>query len=174
MAFEVPLSSVNRGAGHGRRAVLATLVTLVTVVTLAISSGGVWPARPRVPAAAMTSPRIASPAAVELVVSRVVPADLRCRDVELTMCLRMTRAALRALPRGVPAPVNATVWQSLLCNDNFDCPPTYLGESASLGSVIFAFSDGSPRAAVNVVDGRSGPIRRAPRAWVVRWLSNSG
>jgi len=86
----------------------------------------------------------------------------------------MAKAALLALPGDVPEAIDATVWRSLLCNDNSDCPPSYLDGSAPLGSVIISFADGGPRAAINVVEGRTGPIRRAPRAWVVRWMPEAG
>ena len=86
----------------------------------------------------------------------------------------MAKAAIRALPDDAPAVLAATVWRSLLCGDTFDCPPAYLDGSTPLGSVTVRFADGSPQAAINVVDGRPGPISRAPRAWIVRWLPETG
>jgi hypothetical protein len=86
----------------------------------------------------------------------------------------MAKAALLALPDDVPDAADATVWRSLLCNESSDCPPRYLDGATPLGSVIIGFADGSPDAAVNVVEGTAGPIRHAPRAWVVRWMSVTG
>ena len=79
------------------------------------------------------------------------------------------RAALRVLPADLPDVERAAVWQSLVCNSDFDCPPAYLRESAPAGSVVLAFSDGSPSVAVNVVDWRYGSgIRLGLRAWIAR------
>jgi hypothetical protein len=86
----------------------------------------------------------------------------------------MAKAAFVVLPRDAPAALDATVWRSLLCNDNFDCPASFLDGSEPLGSVIIRFTDGSPRAALNVIEGAPGPITRAPRAWIVRWMPEPG
>lgn len=175
MAFEVPMSDVARGTGPGgRRTVAAALLVLLSVVTVAIATGGMPAPGSGTAAGSRESPvgRIARPAAAPI--SRTVPAEVECRDVGRATCLRMAIAAMGALPDDAPEAVDATVWRSLLCNDNSDCPPSYLDGSVPLGSVIIRFVDGSPRAAVNVVEGRTGPIRRSPRAWVVRWMPEAG
>lgn len=103
-----------------------------------------------------------------------MPDDVRCRDVGRATCLKIVKAALLALPDDAPDAIDAIVWRSLLCNDTFDCPPSYLEGAAPLGSAIFKFADGSPRAAVNVIEGRGGPVGHVSRAWVVRWMPEAG
>ena len=174
MGFEVPISGVDRGPRRGRRAIAVAVFVLASVVGLAIATGG-GPGRTATSRLAGVSPSVgdAAPSAVAAL-PRVVPGSVRCRDVDRATCLRMAKAALLALPDDVPDAADATVWRSLLCNESSDCPPRYLDGATPLGSVIIGFADGSPDAAVNVVEGTAGPIRHAPRAWVVRWMSVTG
>ena len=61
------------------------------------------------------------------------------------------------------------------CGDDLDCPQPYLDQSVPLGSVVVRFVDSSPRAAINVVDWRySASIRLGTRAWLARWMPESG
>ena len=177
MEFEVSPAVVDASSAR-RRGVAAVLMGFGVVVALAVSSVG----HPH--AGQIDTPRgdlgsgVVSAAAVDAphtpTLARTIPADLNCRDVDRGTCQRMARAAIRALPGDGPAIRAATVWRSLLCGDTFDCPPAYLAGSTPLGSVTVRFADGSPQAALNVVDGRSGPIKRAPRAWIVRWMPETG
>ena len=101
--------------------------------------------------------------------ARPLPTEIECNDVAADECRRLVRAALRVLPEDLPVIRAADVWASLVCNDTFDCPPTHLRDSEALGSVIVSFVDGSPGAAINVVDWRYGSaIRLGLRAWVAR------
>lgn len=179
MEFEVASAVVDAGSARRRRGVAALLIAFGAVIGIAFSSMGL----PRVEQAetargetasdglAIADPVEASDAPA---LARTIPAELNCRDVDRGTCQRMARAAIRALPDDAPEVLTATVWRSLLCGDTFDCPPAYLDGSTPLGSVTVRFADGSPQAAVNVVDGRSGPIKRAPRAWIVRWMPETG
>jgi hypothetical protein len=116
-----------------------------------------------------TRPRAAAPA------PRALPADLTCRDLDRATCLRVAKAAMLVLPPELPAVRDATVWRSLYCGDNLDCPQRYLDQSVPLGSVVVRFVDSSPRAAINVVDWRySATIRLGARAWLARWMPESG
>ncbi len=106
---------------------------------------------------------------------RRLPATLACEDLTLAECARLARAALAVLPDDVAEVSAGTVWRSLRCGDTPDCPPEYLDDAKPLGSVVFVFADGSPRAAINVVEWRHGPaIRLGPRAWIVEWLPDPG
>jgi hypothetical protein len=173
MGFEVPVSGVDRVPAQGGRVVAAALCGLVTVVVLAIATGGTPPRR-QVAAATREAPGVASSATAGSTVPRAVPTALTCRDLDVATCRRMAKAALLALPDDAPEAIDATAWRSLLCNSSFDCPPSYIDGAVPLGSVIIRFADRGPRAAINVVEGRSGPIHRAARAWVVRWLPEPG
>ncbi len=175
MEFEVAAAVVDAGSARRRRGVAAVLLGFGVVIGIAFSSLGPAPVGQAETARLETGGGLANAAPLEAPdipkLIRTVPADLRCRDVDHGTCQRMARAAIRALPDDAPAVLAATVWRSLLCGDTFDCPPAYLDGSSPLGSVTVRFADGSPQAAINVVDGRSGPIKRAPRAWIVRWWS---
>lgn len=173
MGFEVPVSDVDRAPGRGGRVVALGLLALVTVAAFAVATGG-SPRDQRV-AVASDGPSVAVAAVTtSRTLPRAVPTALTCRDVEAATCRRMAKAALLALPDDAPEAIDATVWRSLLCNNSFDCPPSYIDGAVPLGSVIIRFADRGPRAAINVVDGPPGPIQRSPRAWVVRWMPEVG
>jgi hypothetical protein len=174
MGFEVPVSGVDRPPAPGGRVVAAGLLVLVAGVVFAIATGGDSRSAREVAAASNHQPATASSVTAGPILPRAVPVDLTCRDVDQATCRRMAKAALLVLPDDAPEAIDVTVWRSLLCNSSFDCPPSYLDGSAPLGSVIIRFADRGPRAAVNVVAGRSGSIQRAPRAWVVRWMPELG
>jgi hypothetical protein len=162
MAFEVPVVEVDRSKRQVAPTIAAVVVLLAVVAGVAFASGGANV--PNRPAAA------ASPVATPSPTASAGPLTLHCVDVDRTTCARMARVAIKALPAGLPAAVEAAAWKSMLCNDTADCPPGFLAGGRPLGSVIVRFADGSPGAAVNIVDGLPGPIRRAPKAWVVYWL----
>lgn len=173
MEFEVS-AVVGGPSGRGVRAVVAVFIGLAAVAGIALANAGP-PAVETMPAATSGSRPIAAAASSDApALTRTVPSELNCRDVERRTCQRMAWAAIRALPNDAPAVLAATVWRSLLCGDTFDCPPAYLDGSTPLGSVTVRFADGSPQAAINVVEGHPGPIQRAPRAWIVRWLPETG
>lgn len=172
MGFEVPVSGVGGGPRRGGRAAAAVLASVVAVVAVAVA--GATSPTATVPRAAGASVPATTTQPTAPVIARAVPAELTCRDVDHATCERMARAAVLVLPADAPEALDATVWRSLLCNDTSDCPPSYLDGAAPLGSVIITFADRSPRAAVNVVEGQTGPIRRAARAWVVRWMPEPG
>jgi hypothetical protein len=120
------------------------------------------------PAAAKTGAR----ARPEPVPARPMPDRIECRDLERDACLRVARAALAAIPPDAPPVVDATVWRSLLCSADLECPTHYLEDSVPLGSALLRFADGGPGAAVNVVDWQPAVgIRLGPRAWLARWMA---
>jgi hypothetical protein len=173
MEFEVS-AVVGGPPGRGRGAVVTVIVGLAAVAGIALANSGPAGIEATPAATSGTRPIAAAAPPDAAAHARTVPSDVNCRDVERRTCQRMARAAIRALPDDAPAVLAATVWRSLLCGDTFDCPPAYLDGSEPLGSVTVRFADGSPHAAINVVEGRSGPIQRPPRAWIVRWLPETG
>jgi hypothetical protein len=162
MAFEVPVVEVDRSKRRVGPTIAAVTVLLAVVAGVAFVGRG--------SDGATRSAAAASPVAPPSPAASAGPLALRCVDVDPATCARMARVAIRALPEGLPAAVEAAAWKSMLCGDTADCPPGFLAGGRPLGSVIVRFADGSPAAAVNIVDGQSGPIRRAPKAWVVYWL----
>jgi hypothetical protein len=104
-----------------------------------------------------------------------MPERIECHDLDRAACLRVARAALAAIPADAPSVLDATVWRSLLCSDDLECPSRYLEDSVPLGSVLLRFTDGGPRAAVNVVDWQPADgIRLGARAWLARWMPEIG
>jgi hypothetical protein len=182
MTFEVPVSTVSRS--RGQRSVLAVAGLSGLIVLGGLVAGWLAPRTPS-PAAALPAQaavvangRTPSPQSVRLApipriatasVARPMPALIDCHGMEIDRCERLIRAALRVLPADFPDVRDAGVWRSLVCNNDFDCPPAYLRESPAAGSVIVRFVDGSPGAAINVVDWRYGSaIRLGLRAWIAR------
>jgi hypothetical protein len=186
MTFEVPVERI--GGGKRRWTVGAVVVGWIAVVAVAFVTGGSAgriptdgrPAADARATAAAPAPvgqgsvatRVARPPAPA---PRTLPASLTCRDVDHATCLRVAKAAMLVLPPELPAVRDATVWGSLFCNDDFDCPQRYIDQSVPLGSVVVRFVDRSPRAAINVVDWRySASIRLGARAWLARWMPEPG
>jgi hypothetical protein len=177
MRYEAPIRAVETpGRLRTARAILAGagLVVAIAVGTSAIDAGTVRPAALS-PSAATHAGVVAVaatgvPETAPSVRPRPIPADLDCNDLDRAACLRIARAALSALPPDAPRVTSASAWRSLLCNDTLDCPARYLDRSEPLGSVVVAFADRSPAAAVNVVDWRFGPnVRLGTRAWLLDW-----
>ena len=181
MTFEVPVSAVSQT--RSRRGVAAVAALSAVIVVGAAIAGLLVPGRPAVPStgdrpAAVAANAVASPATgrvpliprvVTASVARPLPARVQCHDVAQRDCERIVRAALRVLPADLPDVSGSAVWDSLVCNDTFDCPPAYLRDSPAVGSVIMRFADDSPSVSVNVVDWRYGTgIRLGLRAWIAR------
>ena len=182
MTFEVPVSAVSRR--HQPWGVVAVAGASGLIVLGAIAAGLAAPAAsPRAPAAAAgrgeaaaVAPAVAGTPAAPIPTphfepasfNRPLPTAMECHDVAATACRRMVRAALRILPDDLPTVGWAAAWDSLVCNDDFDCPPGNLRDSQPLGSVALGFTDGSPAVTINVVDWGYGPsIRLGLRAWLV-------
>jgi len=167
MAFDVPIAAVGR---RSRRLWIPAVAACLAVVAgvAVVTAGRDGSTGQRVPSA------IQGQGARDVESSnlaRPMPDRIDCQDLHRTICLRVARAAVTALPFDAPAIRDATVWRSLLCSDNLECPQHYLDGSTPLGSVVIRFVDGGPRAAINVVEGRNGDrIRLEARAWLARWM----
>jgi hypothetical protein len=103
---------------------------------------------------------------------RPLPRDLDCHGLAPAVCTRVATAALSVLTPELPAISSAAVYNSLICDSNFDCPRDRLTPDAlPLGSVTFSFADGGPSAWINVVQhGPTPSVGQAPaEAWLIRW-----
>jgi hypothetical protein len=181
VTFEVPVAAVTRS--RTPRGVLAVVAVAGLIVVGAMAAAAVAPSTPApVQGPAEAASLAASPAVAAAVpfapgatppfepasFNRPLPTLIDCHAVASAQCRRLVRAALRVLPDELPVVGHAEVWASLVCNDNFDCPPEYLRDSQPAGSVIVGFGDGSPGVTVNVVDwGYGASIRLGLRAWLV-------
>lgn len=183
MAFEVRPVAVGR---RPRRWSIPAVIAILGVVAGAafvtaddrpdtpVAAGSVDANRRPAATAAATAPAADGGAArrTAAIPARPMPERVDCRDLERDICLRVARAALTAIPPDAPRVVDATVWRSLLCSDDLQCPARYLDDAVPLGSALLRFADGGPRAAVNVVDWRPAVgIRLGPRAWLARWMA---
>jgi hypothetical protein len=181
MAFEVRPVAVGRPPR--RWSIQAVLAVLGVVAGAAFVTAGDRPGTLVAPATEATAAMPATAAGGREVravrntsiPARPMPERVDCRDLERAVCLRVARAALAAIPPEAPAVLDATIWRSLLCSDDLECPSRYLEDSVPLGSAILRFTDGGPRAAVNVVDWQpSVGVGLGPRAWLARWMPEDG
>ena len=99
--------------------------------------------------------------------------DLTCHDLSRITCVRVALAAIAILPEAAPRVVGAEAWSSLICADQYDCPPGFLdGPTVALGSVALQMEGVQARTRINVI-GR--PPTRAnaaaipTSAWAVSW-----
>ena len=106
--------------------------------------------------------------------TRSAVARLDCHGLEGGRCRAISRAALATLGLRLDQVAGVETWASLVCNDQYDCPPGFLdGDTVPLGSV--AVDVGAPtRTWINVVgrlERRTGGAERAhpTEAWVVAW-----
>jgi hypothetical protein len=181
VSFEVPVSSVSRS--RAPRGVLAVVAVSVLIVVGALGASLAAPGPPAqappravaaAPPTASTTPDVArvttvpTPRFEPASFTRPLPTTIDCHGLATTQCRRLVRAALRILPDDLPGVGWAGAWPSLVCNDNFDCPTTYLADGLPAGSVVVGFDDGSRAVTVNVVDWQPSPsIRLGLRAWLV-------
>ena len=84
-----------------------------------------------------------------------------CGGVATEECGAAVAAARRALDDTFPTVHTATVSPSLICGDSLECPPWFLRDSRSVGSVVLTFVDSPLVAWVNIVEPR--PVEAADR-----------
>lgn len=171
MAFEVPVAAVGRRSPRSWIPAVAACLALVAGVALG-TDGREGSARQSVGSAIQGQAATRNESSN---LARPMLDRIDCQDLHRTICVRVARAAVTALPLDAPAIRDATVWRSLLCSDTLECPQHYLDGSTPLGSVVVRFVDGGPRAAINVVEGRNGDrIGLETRAWLARWVPENG
>ena len=102
-----------------------------------------------------------------------LPVAVDCGAMRAYDCRQAVEAA-RQVIADVPAAVEAAqAWPSLICGDNFDCPPLLLAASDPVGSVALTMSDRGV-VWVNVFrvgqPNRLNETRQVIEARVVRWF----
>ncbi|HTS14167.1 MAG TPA: hypothetical protein VMH24_00750 [Candidatus Sulfotelmatobacter sp.] len=185
MGFEVPPAPVP--GSRLRRSSLAVAAALALVVGVALATQ-VTPESPAsTPPPGSPAPTLvaAAPAAADTPgptprAAHPMPSQIDCRESAPAVCLELAQAALDVLPPEAPAVLRVTVYRSLLCDNDADCPPVRLVHSGPpSGSVIVDFADGGPQAWIDVVTlgGASAPATTAPGvtaapatldAWIIR------
>jgi len=176
MTLDVPVSAVGRP--QRRRPVFAAAAALLLVVGVALMTSGTGSVSGQAvagddgtaPAGPSGQFRVVAVGTV-VDVARDLPEGIECPDLDRLACLRIARAALLALPADASSVRDVTVWKSLLCSDELECPHRYLDGSLPLGSAVIRLADADRRVAINVVEWRHGDgIRLGPRAWLARSL----
>ena len=158
MSFEVPPSPVR--ATRLRWPALAIVTGLIVVVAAAVATQP--PAPTPTPSAVALA---ATPSPLPTAAARTLPRQVDCRQLDASTCRGIAQAALGVLPGDAPLVTKVTVYRSLLCRDDMDCPPARLATSgAPSGSVIVGFADGGPDAWVDVVTQAPADLE----AWVLR------
>ena len=99
--------------------------------------------------------------------------DLTCHELSRVTCVRVALAAIAILPEAAPRVVGAEAWSSLICADQYDCPPGFLdGPTVPLGSVALRMEGVAARTRINVI-GRAATRPNAAAiptsAWAVSW-----
>ncbi len=166
MSFEVAPSPVR--ATRLRWPALAIVTGLIVVVVAAVSTQppAPTPTPSAVALAATPTPTpSAPPSPVPTAAARALPRQLDCRQLDASSCRAIAQVALDVLPGDAPPITKVTVYRSLLCRDDMDCPPARLASSgAPSGSVILGFADGGPDAWVDVVTQAPAGLE----AWIIR------
>lgn len=164
MSFEVPPSPVR--ATRLRWPALAIVAGLLVVVTAAVSTQAPALTPTKSAAALAATPRpSAAPSPLPTVPPRRLPSQVDCRQLDASTCRGIAQAALDVLPGDAPLVTRVTVYRSLLCRDDMDCPPARLASSGMpSGSVIVGFADGGPDAWVDVVTQAPADLE----AWIIR------
>jgi len=174
MSFEVPPSPVR--ATRLRWPALAIVTGLIVVVAAAVATQPPAPtptpsavalaAAPPAPTPTPSAVALAAtPSPLPTAAARTLPRQVDCRQLDASTCRGIAQAALGVLPGDAPLVTKVTVYRSLLCRDDMDCPPARLATSgAPSGSVIVGFADGGPDAWVDVVTQAPADLE----AWVLR------
>jgi len=161
MSFEVSPSPVR--ATRLRWPALVFAVSLIVVVAAALSSQP--PAPTPTPSAVALAATPTPSAALSTATPRTLPRQVDCRQLDPTTCRGLAQAALDVLPVDAPPVTKMTVYRSLLCRDDMDCPPARLASSgAPSGSVVIGFADDGPDAWVDVVTQPPAGLE----AWIIR------
>jgi hypothetical protein len=179
MTFDVPVSSVGRRQQRAPLVAAGAALLLVAGAALLTSGSAAVSTRPVAGDRATIAPvrpsgqfRVVTVGA-SVDITPELPESIDCPDLDRRLCLRVARAALLALPPDAAVIRDMTVWKSLLCGDELECPHHYLDGSMPLGSAVIRFSDEDRRIAINVVEWRHGDgIRLGPRAWLARAAPN--
>jgi hypothetical protein len=106
-------------------------------------------------------------------VARALPASVDCGAMRAFDCREAVDAAQQAIADAPAAVKAARAWPTLICGDNFDCPPQLLATSDPVGSVALTLSDRGV-VWINVFrvaqPNRLNETRQVVEARVVRWF----
>ena len=122
-------------------------------------------------------PRVAGPRAQPPAVGNArpspAPSSIRCHGTGPERCSQIAFAAIRGLPAEGPPVETVSVWDSIVCGSDEDCPASRFKGYLPLGSAIVSFGRGHPRAWLNVVEPAPYPgwvwAPADSRAWIIRW-----
>jgi len=155
-------------AGPRRHLILPIAAAVAIAVVAAAAS-----LLPREPPRALPVAQPAEVAPSASSVGRALPASVDCGAMRAFDCREAVDAAQEAIA-DVPAAVEAArAWPTLICGDNFDCPPPLLAASDPVGSVALTLSDRGV-VWINVFrvaqPNRLNETRQVVEARVVRWF----
>jgi hypothetical protein len=179
MAFEIPPAPLRPRTRRSAIAVAASGIALIAfaLVTSAVAPSDRHSASPAALARASGGPAPTTIYGFVRVPPRALPAPamVACHGLHPAACARVIRAAVDILPPDAPTIASVGAWSSILCSDDFDCPPQRMTGYQPLGSSIISFGPGQPQAWINVVE-RASPVRRSAAsaplvAWIIRWQS---
>ena len=151
-----------------RRHLILPIAAAVTIAVVAAAASLLAREAPRAPVA---QPAEVAPSASS--VGRALPASVDCGAMRAFDCREAVDAAQLAIA-DVPVAVKAArAWPTLICGDNFDCPPPLLAASDPVGSVALKLSDRGV-VWINVFrvaqPNRLNETRQVVEARVVRWF----
>jgi hypothetical protein len=127
MTYEVPTRPIRRS----RRPILIPPLIALAVVAAALVAGP-----PRI-----SGPPVGpSPAPTVAMLSAALT---DCNELRTFPCRDIVRVAQLALDWTYSPIQSATVWRSLICGNDSDCPRGILDRARPAGSVVFTFVDGS-------------------------------
>jgi len=148
-----------RPVGARRRHLIVPLAAAIAFVVVAVGAS-LLTSRPH-----LTAPTIPDPAA---------PIAVDCGAMRAYDCSEAVDAARRAIGDVRTGVAIAKAWPTLICGDNFDCPPRLLASSDPVGSVALTLADRTV-VWVNVLrvgqPNRLNETRQVVEARVVRWFT---
>ena len=184
--FGIEPSTVRR---RSRLPALLVVVAAIAVIAVAIATSGTG-ADPRGGATAGPDEAAATPGAAIIADAGeqgAVPASsppgveaglpgpdaIDCHELSPTTCASIAVSAMAILPADAEPVTAIGVWDTILCGDDFDCPPTRLAGNRPLGSAIVTIGSGAS-AWINVLepgpDPEGPPQPKGTVAWILRWV----
>jgi hypothetical protein len=152
-----------------RRHLILPIAAAVAIAVVAAAASLLTRESPR--ALPVAQPAVVAPSASS--VGRALPDSIDCGAMRAFDCREAVDAAQLAIA-DVPVAVKAArAWPTLICGDNFDCPPPLLAASDPVGSVALTLSDRGV-VWINVFrvaqPNRLNETRQVVEARVVRWF----
>lgn len=154
-----------------RRPLILPLAAALTIAVVMAAASLVTSA-PRQAAPAIPVPSAAVPASA-VATAPAGPVPTNCKTMRAYDCREAVDAARLAIADEPVVVAGADAWPTLICGDNFDCPPPLLAASDPVGSVALMLSDRSV-VWVNVFrvarPNRLNETREVLETRVVRWF----